>query len=244
MIRDSIHKMTECRQEEGRILPFPEGPIIVNNMKPTEPTVPTPTTNKTSGQVPSSKYGGLLLPTYQAVFTPNHISWAINVKTKSFREAAKGLTNPPPQEQSDSDTVNTINSCITSSMKTVRETELETWKENARLTQQLKESKEHYQSTIKQMQAEYKRQKQENKIQQEQNQSVITQHLAELKEENRINKEENRINKEEHRINNAKFKKPMSLFTALTTKKDETTNFKNDSDESATKSNTTDRASV
>jgi hypothetical protein len=134
MIQDSIRKIKDKQMEaeEETILPFPNGPKIVNTNGAVAPTIQTTTTNKTSTPIPRSKYGGLLDQNYEAVSTPHQVPWAISVNTKSFREVATGKVTFHQDSDSDTDTFKSGN---TSGKKSNREAELE--EENQQLNKQL-----------------------------------------------------------------------------------------------------------
>jgi hypothetical protein len=192
MVKECIEKVKNLREADGAILPFPEGPKMITN-ESEAPTVQTITTNKAGSQIPSSKYGELLGPNYQAVAT-HQVPWAISIHTKSFREAVTGTENQS-QGHSDSETGytprsgkarfntyqsdsdgDTFKSGHTSGRKSIREAELE--RENQLLIKKLQEKEEQYQQMIKQIHAGYEKQREEDRKQQEYVQQQIR-HLQE-----------------------------------------------------------------
>jgi hypothetical protein len=179
MIRENIDSMRNRRKETETIVPFPEGPILVNIAESAEPSVQTATTNRTMRNkevIPVSKYSEWLTDTDNIQSPPNKIPWTINVKNKSFSDAVQGKTigtNQEPDEE-------TVNSGNTSGFKTVRETELE--QENERLNQQLKDNEKKYEDTMERMREELERQRREDKQQQAQSNIERDEKIAMLEE--------------------------------------------------------------
>jgi hypothetical protein len=184
MVQEIIRKIKAKREadDDTTILPFPDGPKIVNTNGSPSPTIQTNTTNKTNSVIPSSKYGGLL-DTEQLVQTANRIPWAISVNNRSFLDTVIGKVRAT---ESDNET-DTFKSA-TSGAKSTRETELE--EENRQLTKQLAEKETQYNQAMKQLQEERREYKEMmNQIRQESNQ----------KEEAREQKEKKRDDEREQK---------------------------------------------
>jgi hypothetical protein len=161
MVQDIIKKIKDKREEEQTIVPFPHGPKIANTNGSVAPTIQTNKTNKSSINIPSSKYGGLLNPN-QVTSTVKHVPWAISVNNKSFLDAVRGTATETMESDSETDTFRSGNS----GRKSIREAELED--ENRQLTKQLNESKINYQQLLKHMEAnERKRQEDKRKHEKE-----------------------------------------------------------------------------
>jgi hypothetical protein len=192
MVQDSIRMIKEKRNEDGEIsiVPFINGPKIVNTNGSVAPTIQTTTTEKTTSEIPRSKYGGLLDKNYQVVSATNQVPWAISVNNKSFMEVTTGKVR---FQDSDSD-MDTSKSGLTSK-KSIRETELE--EENERLNRQLQEREVQYQQMVKQIQDENKKQRQEDKKQQTRQNGIVQQQIADLQEKERIKDKEHKEYKEQ-----------------------------------------------
>jgi hypothetical protein len=181
LIQDVIRRMKEKRAEqEETILPFPEGPKIVNNKGSVAPSIQTTTTNKTSTPVPGSKYSELLDPNQQVTSTSNQVPWAISVNARSFREIVTG--RPASPDQSDNET-ETSRSGITSGYKSARETELEHDKQ--KLQKQMEDKEEQFQMTMKQVQESFDRQRLRDREYQEHQSKLHKQEMAALQAEHK-----------------------------------------------------------
>lgn len=62
VIKEAIKRMQARRQEEQLIVPFPDGPTIVNAplAGSATPTIQTTATNKQVGTIPGRKYSGMI----------------------------------------------------------------------------------------------------------------------------------------------------------------------------------------
>jgi hypothetical protein len=182
MIKESIKAVKTIRSQEGIIVPFPEGPKLINNNGSVNPSIQTTNTPRTNSQIPRTKYGELLDKKYKPVSNPTQVPWAISVTNKSFMDALTGTgvrDTSSQNKDSDSEAGYTFKSGNTSGMKTLREAELEA--ENARLVQQLQDKEEQYKATMEHMQEEFERKRQEDKEKQEQQNQDIEQMVADNK---------------------------------------------------------------
>jgi hypothetical protein len=180
LIQDVIRMIKDKRveQEEGIIVPFPDGPKMTNNNRSATPSIQTTNTNKTSTLIPSSKYGGLLDPN-QKVQTSKQVPWAISVNTRSFREAVVGRQT---SQDSDSET-ETSRSGITSGYKSARETELE--QDNQRLHKQIEDKEEQFKLTLQHVQEGFDRQRIRDREYQEQQSKMHKQEMKALQAEHK-----------------------------------------------------------